>query len=59
MRTKNILGFDKMMETIQNWKPDYNKVVRAIKYACIKAILKQIKPPDFLKYYGFVFFNVA
>jgi transposase len=59
MRTKSILGFDKMMETIQNWKPDYNKVVCALKYPCIKAILRQIKPPHFLKYYKFIFFKVA
>lgn len=25
MRTKNILGFDKMMEAINNWKPEYPK----------------------------------
>jgi transposase len=31
MRTKNILGFDKMMETINNWQPDYNKVACALK----------------------------
>jgi len=27
MRTKNILGFDKMLETIKNWQPDYRKIV--------------------------------
>ena len=31
MRTKNILGFDKMLHTIKNWQPDYNKVACALK----------------------------
>jgi transposase len=31
MRTKNILGFDKMLLTIQNWKPDYAKAICAFK----------------------------
>lgn len=33
MRTKNILGFDKMLKAIQSWNPDYNKVIHAIKKA--------------------------
>ena len=31
MRTKNILGFDKMLQTINNWQPDYTKVACALK----------------------------
>ncbi len=31
MRTKNILGFDKMMQLIEKWAPDYNKVACTIK----------------------------
>ena len=38
MRTKNILGFDKMLETIKNWQPDYNKVICALQNAFIKLI---------------------
>ena len=48
MRTKNILGFDKMMEAIQNWQPDYNKIVCALKTALIKMIYRQNKPTHFL-----------
>jgi transposase len=49
MRTKNILGFDKMLQQIQNWIPDYTKVICAIKKAFIKAIYSQNKPFNFLK----------
>ncbi len=38
MRTKNILGFEKMMQTIKNWQPDYSKVVCALKKALIKSL---------------------
>jgi len=31
MRTKNILGFDKMLKQIQTWTPDYTKVICALK----------------------------
>ena len=49
MRTKNILGFDKMLQAIQNWQPDYTKVVCAIKNVFIKLIYGQNAT--------FVFFN--
>ena len=38
MRTKNIIGFDKMLKAIQNWQPDYNKVICALQNAFIKLI---------------------
>lgn len=31
MRTKNILGFDKMTQLIEKWAPDYSKVACTIK----------------------------
>ena len=49
MRTKNILGFQKMLQAIQNWQPDYNKVIRALKNALIKAVYSQNKTALFLK----------
>jgi len=57
MRTKNILGFDKMMQQIQSWKPDYAKVVCALKKAFIKAIYSQNKHLHFLKLYAAGFFS--
>jgi transposase len=41
MRTKNILGFNKMLEAIKNWQPDYSKVVCAIKNAILQLNYKQ------------------
>ena len=41
MRTKNILGFEKMLQAIQNWQSDYSKVVCDLKNALIKAIYTQ------------------
>jgi transposase len=41
LRTKNILGFDKMLEAIKNWQPDYSKVVCALKSAFMKMIGRQ------------------
>ena len=41
MRTKNILGFEKMLKAIENWQPDYNKVVCALKTAFTKMIYSQ------------------
>ncbi|WP_196992523.1 IS1182 family transposase [Panacibacter microcysteis] len=48
MRTKNILGFEKMLEQIQKWQPNYNKVVCAIQKAIIKVVYRLIKPVVFL-----------
>jgi transposase len=48
MRTKNILGFEKMLEAIKNWTPDYNKVVCALKRALIKMIYGQNDASIFL-----------
>ena len=48
IRTKNILGFDKMMEAIYNWQPDYNKIVCALKSGLINMGYKQNKPIHFL-----------
>jgi transposase len=48
LRTTNILGFDKMLEAIKNWTPDYNKVVCAIKRAIMRMIGSQKEPPLFL-----------
>ncbi len=49
MRTKNILGFDKMLQQIQSWQPDYTKVICALKKAFLKMIYSQNKRFNFLK----------
>jgi len=55
MRTKNILGFDKMSEAIQNWQPDYTKVACALKNGFLKAIYRQMKSFTFFKLYSTTF----
>ena len=47
MRTKNILGFEKMMLAIRNWSPDYNKVPGFIKTAVIRSIYSLNKQLSF------------
>ena len=59
MRTKNIMGFAKMLQAIQNWQPDYNKVVCALKNAFIKAIYRQNGTPHFLKLDNPFFYQAA
>jgi len=59
MRTKNIFGFDKMLEAIHNWQPDYTKIVCVLKNAFLKAICGQNKPFTFLKYYSASFYKLA
>jgi transposase len=59
MRTKNILGFEKMLHTIKNWQPDYTKVICPLKNAIIKTIYRQNEPPFFLKNYCFAFLKTA
>ena len=59
MRTKNILGFEKMKHAIENWKPDYSKVVGSIFNVLIKPIYRQNKPVLFLINYSFPFLKAA
>jgi hypothetical protein len=49
MRTKNILGVEKMLQTIEKWTPDYNKVVCAFKKRINKIIYTKIESFFFLK----------
>ena len=57
MRTKNILGIEKMLKAIENWAPDYDKVICAFKKALIKAIYRQNAPSIFLKKIRFSFYR--
>ena len=52
MRTKNILGFEKMMLAIKNWSPDYNKVPGFIKSAVTALIYYTFKQPGFKQLYA-------
>lgn len=59
MRTKNILGFEKMMQAIRNWSPDYNKVPGFIKTTVIRSIYSLNKQPGFEGSYALPFIRVA
>ncbi|MBK8608420.1 MAG: transposase [Chitinophagaceae bacterium] len=59
MRTKNILGFNKMLETIKNWQPDYSKIVCALKNGFVKVIYRQNEPRYFLQIYPMRFFKAV
>jgi hypothetical protein len=49
LRTKNILGFDKMLEAIKNWQPDYTKVICTIKNTFLRTICRQNEPTYIFK----------
>ena len=59
MRTKNILGFDKMLQAIQNWTPDYNRVVCALKNAFIKTICSPKRQPYFFTAHRLLFLKAV
>lgn len=43
-RTLSILGFKKLMQAIENWQPDYRKVIGAFKNLLMKKIYLQNEP---------------
>ena len=59
LRTKNILGFEKMLEAINNWTPDYSKVAGAIKKVIMKIIYIKNEPPIFLSANSLLFLKAA
>jgi transposase len=59
MRTKNILGFEKMLQAIQNWQPNYDKIVCTLKKTFIKLIYGQNAASSFLSSYRFFFLKAA
>ena len=59
MRTKNILGFDKMLQAIQNWTPDYKSVIGALKNALIKTICSPNGQPYFFTAHGLLFLKAV
>ncbi len=59
MRTNNILGYDKMLLSIQNWQPDYIKVVCALKNIFIQGMDNPNKPLCFFRHYASSLLNTA
>ena len=58
-RTFSIVGFTKMLEAIQNWQPDYTRIVCALKNAIIKLIYGPDRPFNFLKQNRLIFLKAA
>ena len=59
LRTTNILGFEKMLKAIENWQPDYTKVVCALKTGIIKLITSQNARHYFLQLHRLSFMKAA
>jgi transposase len=59
MRTKNILGFEKMIQAIQNWLPDYDKVIGFVKTALMRLVYMKYKQPVLERLYATLFLRVA
>lgn len=47
MRTKTMLGFEKMLQTIKNRQPDYRKVICLLKSALLKRFTDKMSPHFF------------
>lgn len=47
-RTLSILGFEKMLQAIENWQPDYKRVICALKNLFMKRVYLQNEPGNFL-----------
>ncbi len=58
-RTLSIIGFTKMQEAIQNWKPDYQRVVCAIKKAFTRMIYGQNPVIKILNQRRFIFLEAC
>lgn len=58
-RTLSIIGFTKMFEAIQNWKPDYKRIVCGLKNTIIRIICSQNKTTFFLNQRRLIFFETC
>ena len=58
-RTLSIVGFTKMLEAIQNWNPDYTKVICALKNVFIKIIYRQNEPSLFFQLHSLSLIKAA
>jgi hypothetical protein len=55
----SIVGFTKLLEAIQNWQPDYKRIVCALKNAFIRIIGGQNEPFNFLKQHRLIILKPA
>ncbi|MGB3074985.1 MAG: IS1182 family transposase [Chitinophagales bacterium] len=58
-RTLSIIGFEKMLQAIQNWKPDYKRMVCGFKNAITRIIYSQNKTSNILHQCRFIFLEAC
>jgi transposase len=58
-RTLSIVGFTKMLEAIQNWQPDYTRIVCALKNAFIRIIYSRNETFKIFNQRRFVFLRLV
>lgn len=58
-RTLSILGFERMMQAIKNWQPDYKRVICALKNLFMKMIYDQNMPFNFLSASRMIFLKTG
>ena len=58
-RTLSILGFEKMMQAIENWKPDYSKVICTFKKLFMRVIYRQNERSNFLSVNRIIFLKTG
>ena len=58
-RTLTIIGFTKMLEAIQNWQPDYKRIVCAIKTALLRIIYRQNQTFEILQQHRLIISKAA
>ena len=49
-RTQTILGYDNMLKALQNWQPDYSKVVFLLENGLMRLLYLQNQPLFFLRF---------
>ncbi|RYY72789.1 MAG: IS1182 family transposase [Gammaproteobacteria bacterium] len=59
MRTQSILGFDGMLKALKTWKPNYRKVVCAMKTARLQRICRSNAGTPILFYRRILFLNAG
>lgn len=55
MRAKNILGFEKMIQAIQSWQPNYDKIICPLRNAVTTGIYTQNEPRNLYCLRRFIF----
>jgi transposase len=58
-RTLSILGFEKMLQAIHNWQPDYKRIIHSLKNKFMRVINPEKEPFIFLSVNRVIFLHAA